>query len=151
MPGFKTFTSATLSSSDINSYLMQQAVIQCTSSTRPTPNEGMTIYETDTDRVLVYNGTGWVILAEPAVSWNTFTAASGVASAQFSAFFLDFGTAELPALIGGVTTTTVAARAINAAGTYATQTVCSATIPFTWTTSDAFHIAGSYQMASRTS
>lgn len=32
----------------------------CTSSTRPaTPYEGQQIYETDTDKVLVYNGTAW--------------------------------------------------------------------------------------------
>lgn len=35
----------------------------CTSSTRPvTPYEGQVIYETDTDRTLVYNGTSWVLL-----------------------------------------------------------------------------------------
>lgn len=33
----------------------------CTSSTRPaSPYEGQAIYETDTDKVLVYNGTAWV-------------------------------------------------------------------------------------------
>ena len=32
----------------------------CTSSTRPaTPYEGQQIYETDTDKVLVYNGSAW--------------------------------------------------------------------------------------------
>lgn len=36
----------------------------CTSSNRPaTPFEGQVIYETDTDRTLVYNGTAWVLLA----------------------------------------------------------------------------------------
>jgi len=39
----------------------------CTSSTRPaTPYEGQMIYETDTDKVLVYNGTAWVIPNSPA-------------------------------------------------------------------------------------
>lgn len=34
----------------------------CTSTTRPTaPYEGQTIFETDTDRMLVWNGTTWVI------------------------------------------------------------------------------------------
>lgn len=33
----------------------------CTSTTRPaTPYEGQMIYETDTDKVLIYNGTAWV-------------------------------------------------------------------------------------------
>ena len=34
----------------------------CTSSTRPaTPYEGQMIYETDTDKVLIYNGSAWVM------------------------------------------------------------------------------------------
>jgi len=38
----------------------------CTSSTRPaSPFEGQMIYETDTDKVLVYNGTAWY------PNWNT--------------------------------------------------------------------------------
>jgi ribosomal protein S11 len=38
----------------------------CTSSTRPTaPYEGQVIYETDTDRVLVWNGSAWY------ANWNT--------------------------------------------------------------------------------
>ena len=38
----------------------------CTSSTRPaSPYEGQAIYETDTDKVLVYNGTAWY------PNWNT--------------------------------------------------------------------------------
>lgn len=36
----------------------------CTSTTRPaSPYDGQVIYETDTDRCLVYNGTGWVQLS----------------------------------------------------------------------------------------
>lgn len=36
----------------------------CTSSTRPaSPYEGQVIYETDTDRTLVWNGSGWVFLS----------------------------------------------------------------------------------------
>jgi hypothetical protein len=39
----------------------------CTSSTRPTaPYEGQVIYETDTDRVLVWNASAWVIPNSPA-------------------------------------------------------------------------------------
>ena len=37
----------------------------CTSTTRPaSPYEGQVIYETDTDKVLVYNGTAWY------ANWN---------------------------------------------------------------------------------
>lgn len=37
----------------------------CTSTTRPsTPYEGMMIYETDTNRVLVYDNAAWVMIAD---------------------------------------------------------------------------------------
>ena len=39
----------------------------CTSSTRPaSPFEGQAIFETDTDRMLIWNGTAWVIPNAPA-------------------------------------------------------------------------------------
>ena len=39
----------------------------CTSSTRPvSPFEGQAIFETDTDRMLIWNGTTWVIPNAPA-------------------------------------------------------------------------------------
>ena len=60
---FKTFTpGATLTASEVNTYLAKQSVIVCTSTTRPSsPPEGMTIYETDTDKLLTYTTatTGW--------------------------------------------------------------------------------------------
>ena len=56
----KTFTSAPLSSSDMNTYLMNQAVITCTAATHPaTPPTGMVIYETDTGKFKYWNGTIW--------------------------------------------------------------------------------------------
>jgi hypothetical protein len=63
MPGFKTFSAAVLTVADVNDYLMEQAVIQCTSATRPgSPHEGMTIYETDTNMLRIYNGALWQIV-----------------------------------------------------------------------------------------
>ena len=60
---FKTFTPSVLTSADMNTYLMKQAVITCTSGTRPgSPTEGMTIYETDTDCYATYSGTAWVYI-----------------------------------------------------------------------------------------
>jgi hypothetical protein len=58
---FKTFTAGEiLTASDVNTYLMKQSVITCTSGTRPSsPTEGMIIYETDTDMVRVYSGAAW--------------------------------------------------------------------------------------------
>jgi hypothetical protein len=70
---FKTFAPGVLTSSDINTFFMRQAVIVCTSSTRPaSPNEGMTIYETDTKLLRVYSGTAWEVLSAYG-AWTTFT------------------------------------------------------------------------------
>jgi hypothetical protein len=70
---FKTFAPGVLTSSDVNTFLMRQAVITCTSSTRPaSPNEGMTIYETDTDLTLQYSGTAWEVVTHIG-AWETYT------------------------------------------------------------------------------
>lgn len=42
----------------------------CTSGTRPTGSNGLEIWETDTLRSLRHDGTGWIILAEPPVTWT---------------------------------------------------------------------------------
>ena len=61
-----------LASADVNTYLMKQAVISCTSGTRPSsPQEGMTIYETDTDRYSSYTGAAWVTLGQTITSSHT--------------------------------------------------------------------------------
>lgn len=58
---FKTFTPSVLTSADMNTYLMQQAVITCTSTTRPaSPVNGMTIYETDTECYATWSGSAWI-------------------------------------------------------------------------------------------
>lgn len=44
---------------------------KCTSTTRPaSPTSGDQIFETDTLRKLVHDGTGWIILAEPINVWT---------------------------------------------------------------------------------
>ena len=52
----------------------------CTSTTRPTaPYEGMMIYETDTDKVLVWNGSAWYAnwnLPWGVVQWESSTSAA---------------------------------------------------------------------------
>ena len=70
---FKTFTVGEIATaSDVNTYLMKQAVIVCTSGTRPSsPVEGMVIYETDTDNLKVWDGAAWQTIAGPA-AWSTF-------------------------------------------------------------------------------
>jgi hypothetical protein len=51
----------------ISSFLAPSAIAKpgvCTSSTRPaSPYEGQVIYETDTDKTLVWNGSAWVFLS----------------------------------------------------------------------------------------
>jgi hypothetical protein len=51
----------------LSSVVGAQSIIKpgvCTSTTRPaSPYDGQVIYETDTDKTLVYNGTGWVFLS----------------------------------------------------------------------------------------
>lgn len=62
-----------------------------TSGARPAaPYEGQVIYETDTDKLLVYTGAAWVEMA-PAGAWSTYTPANtnitvgnGVQSASFT-------------------------------------------------------------------
>lgn len=61
---FKTFvTEEVLASADVMTYFMRQAVITCTSGTRPaSPVEGMTIFETDTDTYRTWDGSLWSIM-----------------------------------------------------------------------------------------
>jgi hypothetical protein len=63
-------TGATISEANLDA-VARQVVITCTSTTRPaSPDEGMTIYETDTDRILIWTGSTWLIVSEP---WQTYT------------------------------------------------------------------------------
>ena len=55
--------------------------------------------------------------------------------------------ARYPAVTGAQTTTTIAVRTINAAGTYAVVADTSSTVPFTWATGDIITVAGSYEAA----
>jgi hypothetical protein len=51
----------------LSSIVGAQSIVKpgvCTSSTRPaSPYDGQVIYETDTDKTLIWNGTGWVFLS----------------------------------------------------------------------------------------
>jgi hypothetical protein len=59
---FKDFGIEEARSADINSYLMQQMVITCTSSTRPSPVNGMRIWQTDTLTGFVYESSAWRLI-----------------------------------------------------------------------------------------
>ena len=53
--GWKKFTAGPLSSSDVQGYLMDQANIVCTTSSRPSaPPDGQEIFETDTRRKAIW-------------------------------------------------------------------------------------------------
>lgn len=60
---FKDFTRELFTAGDIDLYLMNQAIIVCTSVTRPgTPSVGMRVWETDTKSERVWDGSTWVFL-----------------------------------------------------------------------------------------
>lgn len=70
MPLIDWVTGAMISESNLDA-VARQVLITCTSTTRPTsPDEGMSIYETDTDRVLLWTGSAWLIVCEP---WQDYT------------------------------------------------------------------------------
>jgi hypothetical protein len=94
----KTFTAGSvLTASDVNSYLMNQAVIAAQSTDRPTsPSPGMTIWETDTKRLLIYNTTtGWT---QPwNMPWGMVQTTAGGTSG--------YGYARITTAQNGITTT----------------------------------------------
>ena len=75
---WKDFTSAILTSPDVDTYLMNQAVVQCTSGARPSsPPEGMVAAVQDKDRLEIANAAGnWV--RGPAWGAAGRTGATGV-------------------------------------------------------------------------
>lgn len=60
MPDAGLADGSVLTSANYDTYLRQQVVAQVTSGTRPTGVEGRLITETDTDRIVCYDGTNWV-------------------------------------------------------------------------------------------
>ena len=72
---FQTFTAGNvLTAAEVNTYLMQQTVIVCTSGTRPfAPVEGMVIFETDTNKLSAYDGSGWNITYASLAETQTLT------------------------------------------------------------------------------
>ena len=63
-------------------------------------------------------------------------------------FMVDDSTGAVYPGVVSVSTTTAVLRAINASGTYATQSATSSSIPFTWATSDVIRLTGVYEAAS---
>ena len=80
--GFHTFVATeVLTASNMMTYLMKQAVIVCTSGTRPaSPVQGMVIFETDTNKLRIYTDTWDVAPGQLVTSTsgaNTVTSTGG--------------------------------------------------------------------------
>lgn len=73
MPDSNLADGSYLTSAFYNSYIRDQVVVTCTSGTRPTGVEGRIIYETDTDLLLVYDGSTWRGFAGPSTGWASYT------------------------------------------------------------------------------
>jgi len=67
--GYKSWVDGDiLTAADVNTYLMQQAVMvfddaAARTTALPTPSEGMVSFLKDTNEIAVYNGTAWVVYA----------------------------------------------------------------------------------------
>ncbi len=60
---YKTFSSGLFTAADVDQYLMSQASVICTSSTRPPGlRVGMRIWETDLQCERIWDGTSWTFL-----------------------------------------------------------------------------------------
>lgn len=72
MPDSNLADGSALTSAFYNTYIREQVVVTCTSATRPSGVEGRVIYETDTDLLLVYDGSSWVEAFRRG-AWATWT------------------------------------------------------------------------------
>jgi len=101
----------------LSSVVGAQSIVKpgvCTSSTRPaSPYDGQVIYETDTDRAMVYNGTGWVVLSTGRANSlgldlvKTQTIGTAVSSVTVSDVFSSTYDNYLIQISGGVTSATM--------------------------------------------
>ena len=60
MPDAGLADGSVLTSANYDTYLREQVVTTCLSGGRPTGKEGRIITETDTDRIVCYDGTNWI-------------------------------------------------------------------------------------------
>lgn len=72
MPDSNLADGDVLTSSFYNTYVREQVVVTCTSATRPSGVEGRLIYETDTNKLMIYNGS-WTVVA--SAGWTNYTPA----------------------------------------------------------------------------
>lgn len=121
---FKTFAPGnSLAAADVDTYLMNQANIACTSSTRPaSPQAGMVIYETDTDSFRYYTGSAWStpyagrsVLAFDSGTVSITPSAANTPTSAAVAFTRPFAAAPVvvPGLNSAVPGTTVTGWSVN--------------------------------------
>lgn len=86
MPDAGIADGAVYTSAFHDTYVRQQVIATVTSGTRPAHLDGRVIYETDTDRTLQSDGTGWVIMWEPEQTYTpTLTQSAAVTKTVNSA------------------------------------------------------------------
>lgn len=109
-------TNELLTASDVNTYLSRQVIVICTSGTRPgSPIEGQHCYETDTNAIAKYNGSGWEYVSSsrtlytPSLTGSTTDPTLGTGSVRFGwytfapgpsvhfNFFIKFGSSGVSA------------------------------------------------------
>jgi hypothetical protein len=85
---YKVFTNGSvLNASELNEFLMNQAVISFTNSTArasaiPSPIEGMLTYLEDVNTFQFYNGTAWQDLLDGATGWSDKAANYSIVAAD---------------------------------------------------------------------
>lgn len=88
-------------------------IILCTSGTRPTAREGATIYETDTNRHMYYDGTTWQVLMPWATTsytptWGGATTNPVLGNGTLTGRYAAFGPliqVQISLILGSTTTT----------------------------------------------
>jgi len=100
MPDAGLADGSVLTSANYDTYLRQQVVAQVTSGTRPTGVEGRLVTETDTDRIVCYDGTNWVRVGNYGSAGR-----SGVQLARFATQSIPTGTGTFTAVSWDVETT----------------------------------------------
>jgi len=96
---FKVFTNGSvLPASELNEYLMQQAVIAFATSTArglaiTSPIEGMLTYLEDSNTYQFYNGTAWQDLLDGATGWSDKSANYSIVAADRGSTIRSTGTA----------------------------------------------------------
>ncbi len=83
---------------------LEAAHVICTSSTRPSTGlfEGLRIYETDTDRTLVYSGSAWVILLQPVATYTPTLAGVAIGTGGSATNTANYGYAQGVLTIVGI-------------------------------------------------